>query len=129
MRRHIVALLLSSAALCALAAPQALASPASAAPAAPATVFAGCGWVPEDIDGGGWYATADGAVNMRSGASTGCPANGVAYQGQALDYHCYSTPLADDDFSWTYARNVSTGVQGWIRNDLLTDHGSKVKCR
>ncbi|MFG2715346.1 SH3 domain-containing protein [Streptomyces goshikiensis] len=126
MRRRIVALLLSSTALWALAAPQAFAAPASALPA---TTVAGCGWAPDDIDGGGWYATADGVVNMRSGASTGCPANGVAYRGQALDYHCYAPPLADDDYSWTYARNVSTGVEGWIRNDLLTDFGSKVKCR
>ncbi|MFF4387176.1 SH3 domain-containing protein [Streptomyces sp. NPDC001552] len=123
MRMHVVALYLSSTALCTVAAPQALAD------SAPATAFAGCGGVPEDLDGGGWYATAGGAVNMRSGASTGCPVKGVTYQGQALDYHCFANPLADDDWNWTYARNVSTGVEGWIRNDLLSDHGSKVKCR
>lgn len=89
MRRRIVALFLSSTALCALAAPQALAGSASATSA---SALAGCGWVPEDIDGGGWYATAHEAVNMRSGASTGCSINGVAYPGQALDYHCFANP-------------------------------------
>ncbi|MEU9193268.1 SH3 domain-containing protein [Streptomyces hundungensis] len=124
MRRHLVALLLSSTALCALAAPQAVADSTPAAPA-----FIDCGWVPGDIDDGPWRATADGAVNMRSGAGISCRSHGIAYRGQPLDYHCYANPVADDDFNWTYARNVSTGVEGWIRNDLLTDSGSKVKCR
>jgi hypothetical protein len=65
-------------------------------------------------------------VNMRSGSSTGCASNGQAHTFHTLDYHCFT--LANDGFTWTYARNVNTGVRGWIRDDLLADFGSFVYC-
>ncbi|MCX4821606.1 SH3 domain-containing protein [Streptomyces sp. NBC_01142] len=116
------------AAVAAVAVLAALATPLAFSQSAAATVRAECGRTPADIDGGGWYATASGATNMRTGASISCGIRGVTYSGQALDYHCFDFPLADDDWSWTYARNVSTGVEGWIRNDLLTDRGSRLRC-
>jgi hypothetical protein len=44
---------------------------------------------------------------------------------QRLDYHCYTIA---GDYTWTYVRNDSTGVSGWIRDDLLSDYGSSVYC-
>ncbi|GEJ99440.1 SH3 domain-containing protein [Streptomyces sp. NPDC003388] len=90
----------------------------------PASAAASCGTTVADKDGSAWNKTANGA-NERSGSSTGCAINGVAYSTQRLDYHCYTVA---GDYTWTYVRNDSTGVYGWIRDDLLSDYGSGVYC-
>lgn len=90
----------------------------------PASASAACGKTVADKDGGSWNKTANGA-NERSGSSTGCVSNGIAYNTQRLDYHCYTVA---GDYTWTYLRNDSTGVYGWVRDDLLSDGGSYVYC-
>lgn len=55
----------------------------------PAAASAACGKTVADKDGSAWNATANGA-NERSGSSTGCAINGIAYSGHKLDYHCYT---------------------------------------
>ncbi|MBO4207641.1 SH3 domain-containing protein [Micromonospora echinofusca] len=91
----------------------------------PASAHATCGKTASDKDGSGWVKSANGA-NIRSGSSTGCTSKGIAYSSHVLDYHCYT--WGNDGYSWTYVRNDTTGVQGWIRDDLLSDRGSDVHC-
>lgn len=98
--------------------------------ASPAQAYAYCGRTVADKDSSSWHATANGA-NMRSGSSTGCSIKGLAYSGDRLDYHCYTWGAPDSqgtETSWTYARNVRTGIAGWLRTDVLSDFGSRVYC-
>ncbi|MEV4946562.1 SH3 domain-containing protein [Streptomyces sp. NPDC053755] len=96
--------------------------------AAPATAHAACGTGAADADGGAWNANRANGANMRSGSSTGCGINGIAYSSSKLDYHCYT--VGNDGYSWTYVRNDSASPDtfGWIRDDLLSDGGSYVAC-
>lgn len=55
-------------------------------------------------------------VNIRSGRSTNCVALGVGYTSHTVDIHCSSYYGGT---YWTYLRNVSTGVKGWVKTDLL----------
>ncbi|MCS0638523.1 SH3 domain-containing protein [Streptomyces sp. LP05-1] len=91
----------------------------------PAAAHAPCGKTAADKDGSAWGAWANGA-NTRSGSGIGCISNGIAYNTQRLDYHCYT--VGNDGKTWTYLRNDSTGVTGWIRDDLLSNGGSLVYC-
>ncbi|MEU1850485.1 SH3 domain-containing protein [Streptomyces sp. NPDC019990] len=116
MKRSIAALVPAVAAV-AMALPLTMATPAAA--------HAPCGTTAPDRDNGAWNRTANGA-NQRSGSSTGCAINGIAYNTHRLDYHCYTQ--GNDRYTWTYLRNDSTGVSGWVRDDLLSDGGSLVHC-
>ncbi|GAA1370674.1 SH3 domain-containing protein [Streptomyces beijiangensis] len=102
----------------------AVALPFTAATSASAS--AACGTNVGDKDGSAWHKTANGA-NERSGSSTGCGSNGIAYSSHTLDYHCY-TYVSSTGYTWTYVRNDTTGTAGWIRDDLLSDGGSFVAC-
>ncbi|MEV1043918.1 SH3 domain-containing protein [Streptomyces sp. NPDC049916] len=104
----------------ALLSPLALTGTASAAPA-----HYPCGGTPPDLDPAQGTNKANGA-NMRTGSSTSCPSRGLAYLSNTINYHCYT--LGQDGYSWTYARNLSTGYAGWIRDDLLRDGGSRIHC-
>ncbi|MBW5482505.1 SH3 domain-containing protein [Streptomyces bambusae] len=99
--------------------PVVAAGPAAAAPTACSPSS------PGDKDNSSWVKSATANVNMRSGPSTDCRANGVATPNHKLDYHCYKVVGSR---TWTYVRNDSTGVKGWIRDDNLRDRGSLVKC-
>jgi hypothetical protein len=112
-----IAMILPAVAAMAVSLPVALSSPAQA--------HAPCGTSAPDKDGSAWNRTANGA-NERSGSSTSCAINGIAYNTQRLDYHCYTN--GNDGYTWTYLRNDSTGVYGWVRDDLLSDDGSFVYC-
>jgi uncharacterized protein YraI len=104
---------LSLAASVALAFPLAVVSPAVVAHA-----HAPCGSpAPADNEPYIGYTTTDN-VNMRSGTGTSCRSNGLAQRGQRLDYHC-ATWDRHVLYRWVYARNVSTGVEGWIRGGLV----------
>lgn len=115
MKRRLAALVPAVAAV-ALTLPMAAAAPASA--------YAACGTTVADKDGSSWKKSANGA-NMRSGSSTSCTIHGIAYSSHTLDYHCWTSA---GSYTWTYVRNDSTGVRGWIRDDLLSDGGSYVYC-
>ncbi|MFC9683576.1 SH3 domain-containing protein [Streptomyces sp. NPDC056948] len=117
MKRRIAAVVPALAAV-AMAVPLALSTPAGAA--------ASCGRTASDTDGSAWDRTANGA-NERSGSSTGCASNGLAYNTHRLDYHCY-TRIGDTSETWTYLRNDNTGKYGWVRDDLLSDGGSVEYC-
>jgi hypothetical protein len=105
----------------------ALAAPASAAPDKPANPSTQvlCGYIPPNRDSTiGDFSTADGAI-IRNGPSTSCRPDGVGYPGHRADYFCY---VSGDGGTWTYLRDISTGKQGWVRDDLLTGNGSYVHC-
>jgi hypothetical protein len=61
-------------------------------------------------------APANGTANQRSGSSTGCPAPGALQPTDDALYFCWTS---GEGGTWTYLRNVRTGVQGWVRDDLL----------
>jgi hypothetical protein len=61
------------------------------------------------------------AANQRSGSSTSCVAVGALQPTDDALYYCYT---AASDGTWTYLKNVRTGVRGWVRDDLLRDNGS-----
>jgi hypothetical protein len=115
MNRRIAAVL-PAIAIAAVSLPLTLSSPAVAS--------ASCGTGVSDKDSSSWNKTANGA-NERSGSSTSCAINGIAYSTQSLDYHCYTIA---GSYTWTYLRNDATGVYGWVRDDLLSDYGSYVYC-
>lgn len=94
----------------------------------PAVANAACGKAGPDRDGRAWNANKANGANMRSGSSTGCGINGIAYSSSKLDYHCYTWDA--NNVSWTYVRNdsASPDTYGWIRDDLLSDNGSTDYC-
>ncbi|MEU6813090.1 SH3 domain-containing protein [Streptomyces sp. NPDC046831] len=116
MKRRLAALL-PAVALAALAVPVATATSASA--------HASCGATAGDKDGSSWGYFANGA-NERSGSSTGCTSRGIAYSNDKLDYHCYT--VGNDGYTWTYLRNDTDKVYGWVRDDLLSNGGSLEYC-
>jgi hypothetical protein len=62
-----------------------------------------------------------GGVSFKSGARirshphTNCTVRGHGNPGNVIDVHCY----AITGRQWWYVRNTTTGVQGWVRNDVL----------
>jgi hypothetical protein len=65
------------------------------------------------------------AANQRSGSSTSCVALGVLQPTDDALYYCYT---GASDGTWTYLKNLRTGVRGWVRDDLLRDNGSYDPC-
>jgi hypothetical protein len=72
-------------------------------------------------------AASNGAANQRSGSFISCGAVGVLQPTDDALYFCY-TDTAANRSSWTYLRNLRTGVQGWVRDDLLQNSGSHRNC-
>ena len=111
----------------------AIAAPASAqaptpspkSPGAGASTMVACAISYPDKDFGGWETFPATTVTLRSGPSNSCIQTGQGISGQLADYLCY-TP--GDGGTWTFLRNVSTGDQGWVRDDLLPGNGSQVPC-
>jgi hypothetical protein len=61
-----------------------------------------------------------GSARQRSGSSTSCPAPGQLEPTDDALYYCFTcTSDCSDIGSWTYNKNLRTGVSGWTRNDLL----------
>jgi hypothetical protein len=56
-----------------------------------------------------------------SGSSTGCTDPGALQPTDDAEYFCWTNGTGG---SWTYLRNVRTGVRGWVRDDLLRDAGA-----
>ncbi len=84
-----------------------------------------CGLSYPDKDGSRWMNFPANTVTLRSGPSNSCIQTGQGVNDQRADYLCY-TP--GDGGTWTFVRNVSTGDQGWVRDDLLPQYGSDTPC-
>ncbi len=110
-----------------------IAAPASAqAPTPPpkspgvgASTMVACGISYPDKDFSSWVTFPVTTVTLRSGPSNSCIQTGQGTPGQLADYLCY-TP--GEGGTWTFLRSVSTGDQGWVRDDLLPGNGSQVPC-
>jgi len=88
---------------------------------------AACGGrTPSDIDHRS-YVTPLTAVQIRNGSSINCTAVGSAQASDDLDYYCW-TSNSDGTHTWTFLRDVRTGVTGWVRDDNLRNNGSQVFC-
>ena len=106
--------------------------PASAQPTPPpkdpgvgsaSTIACGISYPARDVSG--FHRFPAMTVTLRSGPSNSCIQTGQGLPDQLAQYLCY-TP--GDGGTWTLLRNVSTGDQGWVRDDLLPGDGSQVPC-
>lgn len=100
-------------------------------PTGPITDHAPCGRSGPNLDRTvNADAPANGAVNQRNGtiaaSSTNCPILGVLQPTDDAEYFCWT--LANDGFTWSYTRNIRTGVRGWSRDNLLDDFGAVNNC-
>jgi hypothetical protein len=104
-----------------------LTSPVSASPASISPLNASCGKSGPNKDNHRVSdAPVSGAVNQRSGSSTGCAIPGVLQPSDDAIYFCWT--FGNDDFTWTYLQNIRTGVRGWSRDTLLKERGAVTNC-
>jgi hypothetical protein len=110
-------------------------APASAAPAATqgavGPAHASCGTPGPNLENRVEAdAPSGGAANQRSGtravSPTDCVIVGVLQPSDDAVYYCWTR--GQDGFTWTYLRNLRTGVSGWVRDNLLDGNGSNVGC-
>ncbi|MFJ8668236.1 SH3 domain-containing protein [Streptomyces sp. NPDC093600] len=115
---------LAAVAVGAVAATGGLVMPTTAAIAAPsgAAACTNPGWSNKDGRAG---KTNTNYVNIRSGPTTDCRSNGQAQMSHSLTLHCW---VNGQDGTWSHVRDNSTGVSGWIKDSLLVNYGSNVKC-
>jgi hypothetical protein len=64
-------------------------------------------------------------IAIRSGLRSGCDAVGYGYRNHDLTYHCFTS---GENGTWTHLSDDTTGVQGWVRDSLLTGGGSSHHC-
>ncbi|MEV0678859.1 hypothetical protein AB0I60_20305 [Actinosynnema sp. NPDC050436] len=102
----------------------------TAASAAPATGETGVGALSCSHDhanrDSAWGRIQGNNVNYRSGPHTNCSSYGQFNNGDKIFYHCYTT--TQNDGTWTWGRKDGTNRQGWIKDTLLDDGGSRVRC-
>lgn len=100
-------------------------SPPSKDPGVGASSTVACGISYPARDSSGFHQFPANTVTLRSGPSNSCIQTGQGLHDQLAQYLC-DTP--GDGGTWTFLRNVSTGDQGWVRDDLLAGNGSQVPC-
>lgn len=76
----------------------------------------GCTATGADKDNSAYYRAFKATVNIRSGRSTNCASLGLGYTSHTVDIHCTSYYNGTD---WTYLRDATTGVKGWVKSSLL----------
>jgi hypothetical protein len=97
--------------------------PASASPPSASPLNASCGRAGPNVANHRVNdAPSNGTANQRSGSSTSCTAPGALQPSDDAIYFCWTR--ATDGSTWTYLRNIRTGVQGWVRDDLLKENGA-----
>jgi hypothetical protein len=70
-------------------------------------------------------APSGGPANIRNGSSTSCPAVGVLMPTDDAVYYCYTSGSGG---TWTFLRDLRTGVVGWVLDSLLDGYGSNRRC-
>lgn len=107
---------------------------AMAAPAANAQGFGkpgdgavrvACGTTFFDKDDSPWDYFTDDFTYLYSGPSFDCQRIGQGQRDHVADYHCF---IEGEGGTWTLLRDDTTGVQGWVPDDLLGGNGSTVHC-
>jgi len=100
------------------AAPRTYASTVVAQTARTAAVPAfACGWTPANNSNVSAGFNEDG-VNIRTGGSTSCAIRGEGFTGQSVIVRC-DVPEGPDNHFWFYLTDQTTGITGWVRNDLV----------
>jgi hypothetical protein len=68
-------------------------------------------------------------VNIRSGAGTNCVSRGLGYSGHSVTYRCWAWgDNVGGHSTWTYLRDNTTGVSGWVSDQFLSGYGSNYQC-
>jgi hypothetical protein len=72
-------------------------------------------------------------VNIRTGPHTTCGSLGYGQPSHSVDFHCYTngdrvSANGHTTYTWTYLRDSTTGVSGWVADALLDNLGSTVAC-
>ena len=72
-------------------------------------------------------------VNIRTGPHTTCGSLGYGQLSHSVDFHCYTngdrvSANGHTTYTWTYLRDSTTGVSGWVADALLDNLGSTVAC-
>lgn len=60
------------------------------------------------------------------GSSFGCGSNGAIFEGDKLDYYCFTT--GNDGHTWTYVSAFVRGIAGWAYDEYLPNAGSLYHC-
>ncbi|SBT39067.1 hypothetical protein [Micromonospora narathiwatensis] len=99
--------------------------------AAPAS--ASCSHSHSNIDTAGGQLINGSNVNIRTGPHTSCPSLGFGQLSHNVDFWCYTsgdraTANGYTTYSWTYLKDLTTGVSGWVADALLKNLGSNVAC-
>ena len=77
-------------------------------------------------------------INIHTGPYTGCTSLGQGQLTHTVDYWCFTyaeqvTANGLTMATWTYLKDVTTGVSGWVSDTLLDyrdgTHGSNKLCR
>jgi len=71
-------------------------------------------------------ASPSGGAKQHNGSTINCTAIGVLQPTDDARYFCWT--MAPSGHTWTFLRNVRTGVLGWTRDDLLRQNGSNRWC-
>ncbi|MFU8873824.1 hypothetical protein [Micromonospora sp. SL4-19] len=99
--------------------------------AAPAS--ASCSHAHSNIDTKGGQLFNASNVNIRTGPHTSCPSLGYGQLNHNVDFHCYGagdrvTANGYTTYSWTYLKDLTTGVSGWVADALLDNLGATIAC-
>lgn len=72
-------------------------------------------------------------VNIRTGPHTSCGSLGYGQLSHGVDFHCFTSgdrvsANGRTTYTWTYLKDTSTGVSGWVADALLDGLGSGIAC-
>ncbi|MFR9780585.1 hypothetical protein ACL02O_31620 [Micromonospora sp. MS34] len=99
--------------------------------AAPAS--ASCSHFHENVDTAYGQLFNGSNVNIRSGPHTSCTSLGYGQLSHYVDFHCYHsgdrvTANGHTTYTWTYLKDTTTGISGWVADALLDGLGSGIAC-
>ena len=94
---------------------------------------AGCSHAHSNVDGKFGQLFNATNVNIRTGPHTTCASLGYGQLSHTVDFHCFAsgdrvTANGKTTYTWTYLRDVTTGVSGWVADALLDNLGGNVAC-
>ncbi len=72
-------------------------------------------------------------VNIRTGPHTSCGSLGFGQLSHGVDFHCFTngdrvSANGYTTYTWTYLKDTTTGVSGWVADALLDGLGSGIAC-
>ncbi|MEV0005080.1 hypothetical protein AB0H28_22735 [Micromonospora sp. NPDC050980] len=72
-------------------------------------------------------------VNIRTGPHTTCGSLGYGQLSHNVDFHCFASgdrvsANGHTTYTWTYLKDTTTGVSGWVADALLDNLGGNVAC-